>query len=352
MSMERQAAVTAAAEAQNPAAEHDVPAPAPLDMDSVLAGKAMEQLRLTATESVVLAGTYATTGRRTVRALRTSLVRLAADYDTAYDSHARVVPASATPVPDRRAWRHILVTVGVGAGAALFAEAAVPDGVTAGWRILAEAAAEAVECGVVAGPFPAAGKGTGVDDPAADLDDLDDPAADPGGVAARGLADLYRAVVAVRRHADHLPLLLAGAEHVLIQFRRLDAGVAADLSRPAAVELAARLGRCTGQLGQLNVELRARQEPLRRLDFHASAPRPTRAGLERQIWIVWLSQLGDATTGVPDQVEARLHEIGVLGPGGLAAGAGGDPTPGASPLAAARRRAAAIRARHAALTGH
>ncbi|HEU4421885.1 MAG TPA: hypothetical protein VFR67_05005, partial [Pilimelia sp.] len=167
MSMERQAAVTAVAEAQNPVAEHDVPAPAPLDMDSVLAAKAMEQLRLTATESVVLAGTYAATGRRTVRALRTSLVRLAADYDTAYDSHARVVPASATPVPDRRAWRDILVSVGVGAGAALFAEAAVPDGVTAGWRILAEAAAEAVECGVLAGPHSAAGKGTDLDDAAA-----------------------------------------------------------------------------------------------------------------------------------------------------------------------------------------
>ena len=296
------------------------PAAAPLDLGSVRAAKAMEHLRLAATESTVLAGAYAARGLRTAAALRAGLDQLAADYDAAYASHARAVPGARRVTADRE-WRDLLLGIGLGAGMALLAEATIPLGVTAGWPVLAESAVLAAEVGVPLGPGGDLG------------DDPEHPDPQPAGSAmGRQVAAFHRACLAVRRHVEYLPALLAGAEYVLTQFRRLDTGAPAELPRAAAVALAATLDRSTGQLGRLNAELRARHDALHRLEFHASVPGPTRLGLERQIWMMWLSDRG-GDPGALATARRRLREIGVDG----------------VDLATARRRASAIRARYAAL---
>ena len=320
---------------------------APLDLGSVRAAKAMEHLRLAATESTVLAGAYATRGLRTAAALRAGLDRLAADYDAAYAGHARAVPAprGAPAEPD---WRDLLLGVGLGAGAGLIAEATVPAGVAAGWHILAEVAESAAGSGAPVGRDPGGnpappgpptpgpptrGRAPGPPTPGPPPPGPPPPGPPPAGPAVgRQLSAFHHACLAVRRHVDYLPALLAGAEYVLTQFRRLDTGDPAELPRPAAVGLAATLEQAAGQLGRLNAELRARHDALHRLEFQASAPGPTRLGVERQIWIMWLSERGD-DPGALAAAGRRLREIGADG----------------VDLATARQRADAIRARYAAL---
>jgi len=346
--VQRQSRVTAAA----PAEPRSSGAEPEVDVASALARLGLEHLRITATASTFLAGAYAERGLRTVDALKSSLVRASDTYGGAYGNYAKVIRAARQEALNQQDWTNIVVGIAIGTSVGLLAGAIVPEGLALGWTIMAEAAGEVVEAGAGAGV-----QATGLTDVAGT--DLEPAGLDPDVLRSdiwQHLAGLYRSAVGVQRHTQYLPLLLGNAEYALGQFRLLDAGAPADMSRTNTIEMAGALSRASTHLEQLNAELWQRLTALDQLAARvAAAPRPTVDQMEQDIWIMWMADLGNAQSDILDldEIEDHLASIGILGAGGLLGvdfGWWTSEDDELEALSAARAQAGAIRSRYRALS--
>jgi hypothetical protein len=323
------------------------------DVGSALSVRALESIRVTATQSSFLAGAYAEKGLRTVDALKSSLTMTSGTYGKAYAEYATIVRAGRAEAVDQQDLMNIFLGIGIGTGVGLLSTLILPEGLAVGWTVLAEVLGEAAEAGL--------GKGAqklGITDVAGT--DLEPGGLDPAVLDSQiwqRLSGLYRSVVGVQRHTQYLPLILGAAEHLLGQFRLVDAGAEADMTRPALVDEAISLNRTAAHLTKLNAALRERLDGLNRLAAEAAAGhRYQQDEMERDIWVMWMSRLTDDQSDILDLdvIEDHLHATGVLGPNGVLGVDFGRYTSEEderAAIAAARRRAGAIHARYAALGG-
>jgi len=323
------------------------------DVGSALSVRALESIRATATQTTFLAGAYAERGLRAVDALKTSLTLTSGTYSKAYGEYAAIVRAGRAEAVDQQDLMNIFLGIGIGTGVGLLSTLILPEGLAFGWTVLAEVLGETAEAGL--------GKGAqklGLTDVAGT--DLEPGGLDPAVLDSRiwqRLSGLYRSVAGVQRHTQYLPLILGTAEHLLGQFRLVDAGAEADMTRPALVEEAISLNRTAAHLTQLNAALRERLEGLNRLAAEAArGHRYQQDEIERDIWVMWMSKLSDEQSDILDLdvIEDHLHAIGVLGPNsvlGVDFGRYTSEEDERAAIAAARRRAGALYAQYAALGG-
>lgn len=324
-----------------------------VDVASALSALNLEYLRTTATATTFLAGAYAERGLRTVDVLKTSLVSASNTYTDAYGSYAKVVRAAGKEARNQQDWTNIIVGIAIGTGVGLLAAAVVPEGLALGWAILAEATGEAVEAAAAG-----AVQGLGLTDVAGA--DLEPGGLDPHVLSSdiwQRLSGLYRSTLGVQRHTQYLPLLLGNTEYALGQFRLLDAGAPADMSRPDLIDMATTLHRSAAHLQQLNTELRQRLQDLDKLGAQvAAAPRFAARQMEHEVWIMWMAGLSDSQSDILDldEIEDHLTAIGVLGEGsvlGVDFGRWTSKDDELEALSAARSQAGAIQERYRALTG-
>jgi hypothetical protein len=171
------------------------------------------------------------------------------------------------------------------------------------------------------------------------------------------LSELYRSVLGVQRHVVYLPLVLGNTEYALGQFRLLDAGVEADMDRATLIDMAATLGRSAAHLRALNAELQQKLAGLDALRTQIAAAKPQSTHeMEQDIWIMWMSEIGNGDSDILDldEIEDHLEAIGVLGSGGLLGvdfGMWTSKDDELDALRAARGQAGAIRERYNALQG-
>ena len=320
---------------------------------ALLSVPALESIRGTATQTTILAGAYAALGIRTVDTLKSTLTAADQTYGNAYANYANSVRAARAEAINQQDWNNIFLGIGIGVSVGLLSEAIIPEGIAYGWKVLAEVVGEATEA-AAAGGAQALG-----------ITDVQGTDLEPGGLSpdARNsqtwerLSGLYRSVLGIQLHTQYLPLVLGNVEYALGQFRLLEAGAQADMSQVELVDMAVSLNRAAAHLTRLNAELGEKLEGLNRLNAQAdAAPRPSEREMECDIWILWMSTLSDEQSNNLDldEIEDRLHEIGVLGPNSLLEVDFGWYTSEddeLAALAAARRKAVDIRARQQELAG-
>jgi hypothetical protein len=298
---------------RQPAEGSTTTAPAQPDAGSLLAVQAMEYLRVTATQASLLAGAYAERSLRVVDALRARLELVSSRYHGAYDDYARVIRAARAEAKNQEEWKEIILGIAIGTGVGLLSAAIVPEGLAFGYALLAEVAGETAEAGVAG-----AAKAAHITDVAGS--ELEPGGLDPDVLSTQiwqRLSGLYRGGLGVQQQVQYLPLLLGGAEYALGQFRLLQAGGQADMTRADLVSMAVSLNRATGHLSSLNTWLGSGLEALSRLEATTKAPVPKQAEMEADIWIMWMSGVPNSESDILDidAIEDHLASIGVIGPG-------------------------------------
>jgi len=324
-------------------------APAQPDLGSVLSVQAMEYLRVTATQTSLLAGAYAERTLRVVDALRGRLQVVGGRYHDAYEQYAKVIRAARAEANDQKEWKEIILGIAIGTGVGLLSGAIVPEGLAFGYKVLAEVVGESVEAA-------AAGGAKGLH-----LTDVAGTELEPGGLDPdvlntqiwQRLSALYRGGLGVQQQVQYLPLLLGGAEYALGQFRLLQSGGQADMPRSDLIGMATSLNRATGHLAALNTWLRTGLDALSRLEATTKAPVPKQEEIESDIWIMWMSTLSNRDSDILDldPIEDHLEAIGVIGPGILGVDFGWYTSEDdeLAALSAARSQAGRIHARYEAL---
>src|SRR6266540_785143 len=324
-------------------------APAQPDLGSVLSVQAMEYLRVTATQTSLLAGAYAERTLRVVDALRGRLQAVGGRYHDAYEQYAKVIRAARAEANDQKEWKEIILGIAIGTGVGLLSGAIVPEGLAFGYKVLAEVVGESVEAA-------AAGGAKGLH-----LTDVAGTELEPGGLDPdvlntqiwQRLSALYRGGLGVQQQVQYLPLLLGGAEYALGQFRLLQSGGQADMPRSDLIGMATSLNRATGHLAALNTWLRTGLDALSRLEATTKAPVPKQEEIESDIWIMWMSTLSNRDSDILDldPIEDHLEAIGVIGPGILGVDFGWYTSEDdeLAALSAARSQAGRIHARYEAL---
>jgi hypothetical protein len=245
---------------------------------------------------------------------RARMMQFSQEYEAAYEVYADKVREAKTAAENRQEWVDIFAGIAIGVGVGLLAEAIVAEAaLTLAQKAVIGLVGESVEAGLGAVAKSIIPQVAGQD-------------LEPGGIHPnlmrstmwRTLSTLYRSTAQVQQTGWHLPLLLGNTEYALGQWRLLNAGGAADMTRQEVFEMAATLAETNAQMRGLDTEVDARMgrldEALARLD--TAVVYPPRE-LEQDIWIVWIAEIPtDKSDDLDnDTVEEHLHGIGVLGGG-------------------------------------
>jgi hypothetical protein len=303
----------------------------------------LERMRAEATGRTLKLGNYTMRSLRLIDQAKGRMVGFSETYRVAYEEYADVMRAAERNARELQEWVDIFSGIAIGVGVGLLAE-----GIVAG-AVLNAVIGESIEAVVGKIVIPeVAGQ------------DLEPGGIHPGILRSRSwetLATMYRTTAQVQKTGWHLPLLLGNTEYALGQWRLINAGADADLTRAEVLDLAASLVEVNGQLRALDREIDMRLGPLEaasaRVASAAGYPLPQ---LKQDVWIVWMADLPAERSDDLDanDITDHLHDIGVLGPGsvlGVDFGWWTSEDDELAAIAAARGEAVRIRERFKAING-
>jgi hypothetical protein len=270
------------------------------------------------------ASLYSSGGLRAGDTVREKLLALSSQYRNAYGTYARVIGSARAEAQNQEFWMNICIGIGAGVLMSLGAAFILPSTAAAAFTLTASEAAVAAASGLgqaVAGAALSGGVGTALAIPGTDLQ--------PGGLEPnvleleiwRNVSELYRRGLEMTPACRNFHLLSNAAEYLIGEIRVHVAGGETDMSEDDVLDMVTTLLNADQAMSPHDTALSDSLDALVRLQEAANAISPPssypESAMEKDIWILWMSELSDPSILDLDAIEDHLHAIGVLGSGSI-----------------------------------
>lgn len=257
---------------------------------------------------------YTEASLRVIDLFKSQLLRFSTKYDRAYQDYESILKSARQTAVGRQEWMDIFIGIGIGVTVG-FVSGLVVASVTAS----ATLSASAKLVNSLADEMAEAVVNTGYQKITPQRDyirDLKPDGIHPAIISSqiwRKLSLYYRNTIEVFHSQSYLAFAMADCEYIISQLEKIHNGQTADMTQSDLVNFAIDILELAGMLLQVNVD---EQLPkIRMLDTQLrGAPEYTQRNIEQDIWIVWLSAIPEANSGIIDEddIENRLNKIGVL----------------------------------------
>jgi len=267
---------------------------------------------------------YASLGLQTGDRVRSKLLSLSRQYESAYENYASVIRAAREEAQNQQQWINIGVGIGAGVLLGLGAAFVFPTS-AAGW--IAISAGEVI--GAVGSAAGQAAAGAFITSRITDALSVPGTDLEPGGLDPKilelriweNVSKMYRSAISLNSASTNIHMLSNAAEYLIGEIRVHVADGSTDMSQDSVFDMMETLVNADNAMSRFDGILSRSLANLRRLKTAAdsiSLGDYPRRNMEQDIWILWMSELDDPSILDLDEIEDYLHgNIEVLGSSGL-----------------------------------
>lgn len=263
---------------------------------------------------------YSTKGLRAGDTAKQRLSAIATNYEQAWDRYAVVIRAARQEARHQEQWINICVGIGAGILVGLGAAFVFPTA-AAGWFSLA--AGEVA--GVIGSSAGQAALGAAVSSGVTDTLRPAGTELEPEGMSPavlrmevwQNISEMYRSALLLSEASRNLHMLSSAAEYLIGEIRVHIAGGETHMSEDSVLDMMVELVGADHDMRRFDNSLQESLEGVDRLQSAADSLNPDEYSdedMERDIWILWISELSDPAVLDLDEIENYLHgSINVLG---------------------------------------
>ncbi|HNP52155.1 MAG TPA: DUF4157 domain-containing protein, partial [Nitrosomonas nitrosa] len=284
----------------------------------------VEDVRANMETRFLKSAAYASLGLQTGDRVKSKLLSLSNQYESAYDNYASVITAAREEAQNQEQWINIGVGIGAGVLLGLGAAFVFPTS-AAGW--MAISAGEAI--GAAGSAAGQAAAGAFITSRVTDALSVSGTDLEPGGLDPKilelriweNVSEMYRSAMSLNSASTRIHMLSNAAEYLIGEIRVHVAGGLTDMNEDSVLDMMETLVNADIAMRRFDETLSSSLTNLRQLkavvDSISLADYPPR-NMEQDIWILWMSELDDPSILDLDEIEDYLHgNIGVLGSSGL-----------------------------------